>query len=719
MADFEISIDNLTDSQSLTQAVKGAYYPGNQQIIKKTSYSEDSNNFNRNLISRDPVKVLQGDALYRNPGFALAGYEQNVKASLHTVISMGSDIDDSVQIPDPDDPTKFLTGSQARMEIARKSFMSTGFAPTGFEGAINSFIASTQSEITGTSGTSGANGQVETADGYVPHGTKGYEVSDDIPVYNMANRAIALESEMTEDEKRVFREKADDLLQKSNFKCSDSSMLTGGTLIDFSTNRFGQDLKNLNFPINMAGSYVERDGRFRYERVELEKSLLGTGKKLAYPAAALIELLSRVTDKVFIRGGFGLGRGIIGGNFTELTASNNYVTDHAFARAFDISQVGNVSLDTTPSAETYLQALDQLLSYISSLAQELHPDQIGISDQLRTQLGLKESGLEEADAIIRKKYPSLGKFVDFTSDSNHRDHIHISFGSKRAGAFLPPFDPSFNPATDLTGSTTPLDTSIGQSTSNPSTLLAKFKKSYKTNTAPFGEGSLSQMEVFYLLNSYGNFGDELSAIFAEVARRESRCNPWSTNDDGFLGLWQLGTRVNSGGLTRPILTVPTTETVDMWKMAYTPWNYFKLTTETADNWIRNLQQNDPSNNAGRAYFDSRAFIPLNQVAMLRAKFNRPDIENDKIEFIGNKNSQSVLYPWGDGFLEHGWISGLKYENIRTIYQQGTGKDPELIDAWILYFTNGDSKTRQIDPENNKPKLQNWVQDFKYYEINYL
>jgi hypothetical protein len=715
MSDFEINIDDLGDSRSITSALKRSYYPDNQQIIKKTSYSEDPNNYNRNLMSRDPVKVMQGDGLYRNPAFAVAGYEQNTQAAMHTVLAMGADIDDTVKVPDPSDPTKALSGAQARMEIARKSFMSTGFAPTGFESAMRAFTASSISELTGSSGSAGGSGgEIEHAEGSVPHGTKGYEVSDGAQVYNGANRAIALESEMTEDEKAIFREKADLLLNKANIKIHDTSMLQGGTMINFNINPKGQDLTKLGFQINMAGSYMDRGGTFKYERVDIAP-YLGTGERRAYPAAALIELLSRLTDKIFIRGGFGLGRGIIGGNFTELTATNNYITDHAFARAFDIRVVDTVDVEVSPPANVYRQALDILLTNIEALPQELHPDQIGISDQLVTELGLAERGLEEANVTVRTNHPNLGKFVDFTYDSNHRDHIHISFGSKRAGAFLPPYDAS----KEATAPPADSNINIGTSISDPSSLLTKFKKSYKTTTAPFGEGSLSQIEIFYLLNSYGNFGPQLSAIFAELAYRESRCNPWSTNDSGFVGLWQLGTRTNSGGLVKVTLTIPSTETVDMWTLAYLPWKFAGLTVDKADDIIRNIQKGDPTGNAGRAYWDPRAFIPLNQIAMLRAKFNRPDIANDRIEAIGRKSSQSVLYPWGDGFLEHGWLSGLNYERLRTIYQQGTGDKPENLDAWILFTVNGDSATREVDPENNRPKLQNWVQDFKYYDIIYL
>lgn len=634
---------------------------------------------------------------------------------------MGSDIDDTVQIPDPEDPTKFLTGSQARMEIARKSFMTTGFAPSGFDQAMRAFGSATQSEIAaGEGGSNGSNGYIETSRGSVPHGTQGYESNPDAPVYNNANRVIALESEMTEDEKAEFRRKADELLNKANFDVSDSSTLTGGISINFNTNTKGQDLTNLGFPIYFSGSYIERDGKISYQKREIDKTLLGSGTKIAFPSAALIELLSRVTDKIYISGGFGKGRGIIGGNHAELTAQNSYVTDHAFARAFDIDVVGDIDLNERPQSQVYLNALKNLLNQIEALPQELHPDQVGISSDLANQLNIID-GLEAANAEIRKMHPNLAKFVSFGADSAHKDHIHISYGSERAGAYLPPFDESLNQVDDLPPYVAGGD--VGVPVTNPSSLLEKFKKSYKTNTAPFGEGSLTQIEIFHLLNYYGNFGPELSAIFAEIAFRESSCNPWSYNDDGFIGLWQIGTRITSGsgGTLRPIFTVPVTETIENWKMAYTPWKFFGLDKKTdaeKDAWIRNQQLNDASGNVGRANVDPRAFIPLNQVAVLRAKFARPDIANDEIVFIGDRMSQSVLYAWGEKFLVHSWIGDLSFERLKTIYQQGTGKDGNLIGDWILRYINKDSTSLVIDPETGKSKLQSWIEG-KIYSGTYV
>ena len=125
-SDFNINVNDLSDSQSITSRIKESFYPDNTQVVKGTSYSQ-SGEYGRSLMARDPAKVLQGDGLYRNPAFVMAGYEQNVQSSLHAVLAMGADIGDTVKVPDPDNPDgPPLTGAQARLEIARKSVMSTG-----------------------------------------------------------------------------------------------------------------------------------------------------------------------------------------------------------------------------------------------------------------------------------------------------------------------------------------------------------------------------------------------------------------------------------------------------------------------------------------------------------------------------------------------------------------------------------------------------------------
>jgi hypothetical protein len=709
MADFELNVDDLTDSKTITSALKQSFYPQDQQVIQKTSHSE-SGNYDRTLMSRDVNKVLQGDALYRNPAFALAGYEQNTQATMHTILSMGSDLD-SVEIADPDDPEGGkISGAQARLEIARRSVMSTGFAPPGFESSMQAFVSASIADPVNDSpagGSSSGSGTIETSNGTtIPHSTQGYSTSDAAQVYNGGNRSIAVVSQLTEEEKEEYKKKTKILTQKANLKISsgDAGIFQNGFSINFNENSKGQDLAALNFDIKQSGSYMQTSRGMSYETEAVDKKLFGTGKQACMPSAALIELLNRLTDSLIIRGGLGVGRGIIGPNFSLLNG-NNSVSDHAFGRGFDIFEVSldvssrNVFDSPVPTAQKYLAGLKVLLQYIEALPQELHPDLIVVSDQLNNELGIRE-GLEAADSPIRKMFPNLSKSVNFHSDSAHRNHVHISFGAKRAGAILPAV--SIKPVQTQSSRTETVTTAV--------TATEKFKTAFKQGDKP-----LSDVEVFSLLNVYGNFGEEVSAVFTAIAYRESRYNPWSTNDSGFWSMWQLGSRTNAGGLNVVKLPLPTEERIKFWKLAYKNWKEQGLTDQTADDFIRNLQKNDPTNNAGRQYFDERAFIPINQVYALRAKFGASTI-GKRFDKLTNGGA-SLLAPWGEGYLYHGWLSKVRYSDAKNAYTKATGKSETELRNWLLENVPASSRSRNPDPMTGKSTLESWL-DGKEYSIIY-
>lgn len=435
MSDFDFQMNDLIDSRSITAKVKQGYYPNNQQIIQNTSDSQEDN-YDRTLMSRDVVKIMQGDAISRNPAYVTAVYEQNARSTMHTILSMGADIDDTVKIPDPEDPTNFLTGAAARAELARKSILSTGIAPSGFSSALTAFASGYNSES--------INGKMtaENGTGSMDHSTDNYETSGSAQVYNNINRSIAFWDQLSDEEKQEYNKKTTKLLSKSNFDISDRSIMANGFYINFSTNSKGQDLKSLNFELKQSGSYIESGTGYQFKTDVIPKETLGTGVKRCMPSAALIELLTRLCDSIYILGGLDTSRGIIGKNYSALTADNNSVSDHAFGRGFDIFSVGlskdsAISVNPVVPAQQYMKALDVLLQYIQQLPQELHPDLIMVSDALKNDLGITDN-LEGNDSAFRKKYPNLAKFVNIGCDANHTNHIHISFGSQRAGSILSP-----------------------------------------------------------------------------------------------------------------------------------------------------------------------------------------------------------------------------------------------------------------------------------------
>lgn len=150
-SDLNLDIDDLTDSKSATQKMTDSFYPNGKVVYTNTTQSREDNP-NRTLTSADPIRVLQGDGIYRNPAFAVNGYIQNVQSSMHGIIAASSDIDDSVKIPDPENPGSFLTGAAARQEIAKQSLLSTGYAPGGFESTIKAMVGASTLTGAGSSG---------------------------------------------------------------------------------------------------------------------------------------------------------------------------------------------------------------------------------------------------------------------------------------------------------------------------------------------------------------------------------------------------------------------------------------------------------------------------------------------------------------------------------------------------------------------------------------
>jgi hypothetical protein len=709
-SDISFSTDDLNDSKSAAMKMSESFYPNGKVVYTNTTQSREDTS-SRTLGSADPVKVLQGDGIYRNPAFALNGYIQNVQSSMHGVLAMAGDIDDNMKITDPNDPTKVLSGADARQEIAKQSILSTGYAPGGFESTLQAMTSSAGEEGSGT--TNSSHGNVTDSDGRtITHSAKGYTSYSDAAVFNGGSRAIAFKDELSDQEKAKYTSKTAELNKKLNF--------SGSTIREFSINfdtstyyetvngkrlSRSQDLKSLQFDLTSFGGY-KTDGS-SYGNISLDKSLIGSGTRNCYVSAALIEFLLEITNKIYIKGGQGTHRGLVGNNFSMLTQDNNSISDHAFGRGFDIEAIGinkaqAISLQKgsgAASKEEYETALNLLLTHLTTLPEELQPDLIIISSDLITDLGINEKGLEDADSAIRTKFRGLAKHVNVGADGSHKNHIHISYGPVRAGSFVTP-----EIAAEINLSNWDSDVA---SASAASDIL---RKEYKE-----GDAGLTPSDIYQLLNSYGNFGPELSAIFTAISHRESRYQPWQTNDDGFFGLWQLGTDPREGGTTRVKLQVPYEEVITFWKIGCNVWKEKGLTQATVDAFINPIRKKDP--NLGRSFFDKRYSIPLNQIACLRAKLGYKSKDTRPISLIGTKKSNNVLHPWGEGFLYFGWLSGVDYKIAKDTYVAMTSKSESTFSSWLLSNTPSDSRTLNPDPITGKSILQSWIEG-KSYPILY-
>lgn len=660
MSDTGINSSDLSSTASIANKISESFYPNGEVVITGTTMSQEPYE-NRNLRSADPVKILQGDGLYRNPAFAINAYAQSTQSAMHGIIASMSDINDNVKISDPNDPRGTpLTGAAAKMEIAKNSLLTTGYAPGGFSESIkalnndiiNSTVQPTSSDIAYVTSEMGAT-VAEKTSGYIPSTEPGM-------VLNGGSRAIALDSILSDQEKEVYAAKIAELNNKVNFKGSVNIFQ-----LNLSTNSKGQNLSTLGFTINQEPSYISGS----MQSVNIDSNLLGTGSRKCYVSAALIEMLLQVTNKIFIDGGTGTDRTLVGPNFSPLDAENNTVSDHAFGRGFDIMAVGNsvtVADALSKNIDTYRQGLHLFLTTLNGLTQDLHPDLIVVHDQLMAELGIAENGLEGANAAVRTKYSNLARFVNFAVDSNHRDHIHVSFSPQRAGSFITP-----EIATAITGvSFTGQDAQSGIS-------MDRFKENFfgKTNA------SLSTDELMALLSTSGLFSLEVSAIFTAIAEREANIQPAAINtdrpDDFSVGMFQINLLKGAHGdktfyLKYNASGQPEDSTALGYKLAY---------SIDSDNNPSTLADK-VMNQATLATVDRRVWIPYNQAWMLGVTA----VGSVRVAQLFKNNKQidhDCFFPWGEYGTAYvpGFIFKTKFSTALSVYLNRGGTDANLR-KWI-------------------------------------
>ena len=67
-SDINFNLNDLSDARSAAAKVAETFYPNNTQTYKRTTESTQETT-GKTLTSNDPLRVLQGDGIYRNPRF--------------------------------------------------------------------------------------------------------------------------------------------------------------------------------------------------------------------------------------------------------------------------------------------------------------------------------------------------------------------------------------------------------------------------------------------------------------------------------------------------------------------------------------------------------------------------------------------------------------------------------------------------------------------------
>lgn len=305
---------------------------------------------------------------------------------------------------------------------------------------------------------------------------------------------------------------------------------------------------------------------------------------------------------------------------------------------------------------------------------------------------------------ITEQYPMLKYVKIYLSDTGHKDHIHMSFSPERGGIYA---------GKDGSLSAIPVGTStnVGQNgtadhLSGTTVDISNLKKVYTSNSA------LTPIEVYTLLRDYGNFSPEVSAIFTAICQRESSYRPRAINQYGFYGLFQIGTSKPTEGSDLDVdLILPLPYTTKNWKLALSDKANDSLTADQIREEI--LRRGATANQAELlAGFDQNAFIPANQMKVLRAK-------------IGRKNYQTTVddyvFPaWGQGFLKDGFISGVKYSIAKYVYIEAGNKADDL-KSWVLNNVPRSDSTwyKFADADHSeKFKLEAWVNEEVILGIHY-
>jgi len=696
MAYFNFSIDDLQDSSTLASAIANNIVPKNGINILATStasrgYSGQTLTTS-DLISSASGKDLLASGVYGNM------YRTNMASiSLNSLATsaLGSENDDMSILDssnlNEDGSPKVIKGKEAGLRIVAGSQLGRKYN----EGLIDGFADilksaySAAADGAGHSDVSSGSESSAVSAGYMP---------------------IALESKLSEVEKAAYVARGN--LLKSSAVITPSSSLINGFTFDINNS-----LTNLTYDSSTIFPGVEGSGS---GSIPIPDDIIAAKSQRAYISAALIECLlflssDRAGSPLMIRGGFGEDTGSNssrqGDNRSE-AVSNNSITDHAFGRAFDfdiiVKKDSENPVSLASSQEEYKKQFDNLIEKLNSAPQHLLPDVILVNNWV----GVEYENLGHKGKISR--IPQLAenlKSVKVHLVDSHKDHIHMAFAPTRGGIYIDKegsLSLTVNIITTNTGSS-----GASGSQKDDSTIITinqnRLTKSYTDNTR------LTDIEVFTLLKDYGNFSSQISAMLTAISFRESSWRPHALNKFGFYGLFQVGTRSpGDGSLLDVDLSAPQAETVKNWKLALSDLATKSLTDKQIYDTITERGKSDGLLEL-YASFDSRAWIPANQVRLLRSKINQKNYAK-QISSVGTKaslpNPNYLFNPWGELFLYNGWMSSVQFSIAKIVYIKA-GYDADELKDWVLKTTPKDSVAwyKFADEEHSdKTKVEAWVNE---------
>lgn len=737
MSEFKFDSESLANSKNIADAIHGNFYPNGNIIVKRTSLYEYGGFADRQLTSYDHQDILQARGLLRPERIVTRAAADATESSLSQALSStavaGYGSGDSFEIQNPENQgntTETKTNSKATIKgsAAIQYTLAETLISRNLFGNVGRGIINTLQEA------------------YLMNQTDPNLSADeeplDVDIPSAGRMDVTVSSELTEEEKQWYLDRGATLRNITVTAAGESSgesPTTGSVVSDHSfLNGTGiLDIEDSLTDISETGTYypgVTEDGK-------VSADIITRGPVEIFPSAALIELIIKLNSSessIRVKGGLGMHRADEpdkqGPNLTPLESGDG-ISDHVFGRGFDVSHVGLKSDAILASVEMaqsnpteYQKLLELLLEELNTIAATqlyLIPDSIVFHGQLGSTYGLV-SGKEPETSEIIKKYPNL-KYVNFSADANHNDHIHMSFSGARAGKYAGPNGELTLPVVYTGGeggsayigtSTTLINTisrflNTGTQDSSGLSGLAG-AATYVKLTRPYtSEAQVLSMEEFAAgMNQY--WGIEACAVFWGICRRESNHKPWNLNagwngsdvrysGDYSFGITQYNALIGSHGNKTFVLPFSATgrdvsQPVTIWKLAFKDWattiglDAKPLSEANFNNFIKEFSKNKLMADSIQ-YASPDLFIPANQFLMSvynSGIYEVPGPGEDLLmrRLTDAERAAGARYDfrfgaWGDYKQgSKGFISSVSYADVKEFYTKMTGNSEEDFKSWF-------------------------------------
>ena len=712
---FSFNNAALSDSASFATSLHADFFPGGKTPVKNTSASKSRPLVGQTLSARTLSDVVNGDAFFRSPKYAIAAMSRGVSSSLNTLITGSGSIATAGTAENPDYVvTVSNPESQGEDEITAASNEGAGTIKLTGGNAINRIIANSlagknfsgsfvSSSIANLQQMSVGNYSGKDGGSDSTSSSSDKTASDETQSGGMRN--VAFFAQMTEQEKGWYQERIDLLRSKYPNSFKDTSFMF--------------DIPN-EFAAEGITVYNGEDTYFPDAKVTSAQRIISKDIILqsptdinAYVAPALIELILLLHEKgIVISGGFDAGR-----QWTMTLNDRNqlWMSDHSSGRAVDIFSVGKINNDPINlsggvSRETYDGALYMLLDALAEVPRYLLPDLICVHQDYAVGYGVDQSGNNDASTCSFKiSRPEL-EYVNFFADNRdnaHTNHIHLSFSGMRAGKYT-------GPGGIMNAAGIIYDDYSIETASPPGTI-------YIPGIGTFPDTRITAPKSIFTTNYYGRWGDnigqaavyellhttvcskEVAAILAAITARESgggnptSCNPNTNSGDYMsLGIFQTNMATNAQGRKIYELTDGNAkEQLQGWQIASKNWTtvFPGEQPPTIDDYNIRINQKYKFFRAQGTYnstveilrelVDHRAWIPMNQAYMVYTMRTNSPPSYGFTKLGMTPETGYHFDKWGDGFKKpHGWlVGGVKFDDAVAVYENDGGTR-EYLKQWI-------------------------------------